>query len=39
MSGGMVDYDKTAELVLREIRTDKLGMLTFDDPAELSSEE
>jgi ribosome biogenesis GTPase A len=34
MGGGMVDYDKTAELVLREIRTDKIGTFTFDDPSE-----
>ncbi len=32
MSGGLVDYDKTAELIIREIRTEKLGRLTFEKP-------
>jgi ribosome biogenesis GTPase A len=32
MSGGLVDYDKVAELVLREIRTEKLGRLSFEKP-------
>jgi ribosome biogenesis GTPase A len=32
MSGGLVDYDKTAELVLREIRSEKLGRLSFERP-------
>ncbi|WP_461200413.1 ribosome biogenesis GTPase YlqF [Anoxybacillus sp. TBDG-1] len=31
-SGGVVDYDKVAELVLRDIRTEKLGRLSFDRP-------
>lgn len=31
-SGGAVDYDKVAELVLREIRTEKLGRLSFEKP-------
>ncbi|UNL83897.1 ribosome biogenesis GTPase YlqF [Priestia koreensis] len=34
LSGGIIDYDKTAELVLREIRGDKLGVLTFEKPYE-----
>ncbi|MBS2968965.1 ribosome biogenesis GTPase YlqF [Metabacillus sp. KIGAM252] len=34
MSGGMVDYDKTSELVLREIRSEKLGALSFERPGE-----
>ncbi|WP_181536683.1 ribosome biogenesis GTPase YlqF [[Anoxybacillus] calidus] len=34
MSGGLVDYDKVAELVLREIRTEKLGRLSFEKPNE-----
>ncbi|AKS38028.1 GTPase [Anoxybacillus gonensis] len=29
-AGGVVDYDKVAELVLRDIRTEKLGRLSFD---------
>jgi ribosome biogenesis GTPase A len=32
MSGGYIDYDKTAELVLREIRSEKLGRLSFESP-------
>jgi ribosome biogenesis GTPase A len=32
MGGGVVDYDKVAELVLREIRTEKLGRLSFEKP-------
>lgn len=35
MSGGYIDYDKTSELILREIRTDKLGRLSFETPADL----
>jgi ribosome biogenesis GTPase A len=34
VSGGLVDYDKTAELVIREIRTMKLGRVTFELPEE-----
>lgn len=30
--GGLINYDKVAELVLREIRTEKLGPLTFERP-------
>ena len=30
--GGTVDYDKVAELVLRDIRTEKLGRLSFEKP-------
>jgi ribosome biogenesis GTPase A len=32
MSGGITDYDKTAELIIREIRSEKLGRLTFEKP-------
>ncbi|MBM7618969.1 ribosome biogenesis GTPase A [Bacillus tianshenii] len=35
MSGGHVDYDKTAELVIREIRQEKLGKLSFESPVQL----
>ncbi|WP_417900573.1 ribosome biogenesis GTPase YlqF [Bacillus haimaensis] len=35
MSGGHVDYDKTAELVIREIRQEKLGKLSFEAPVQL----
>ncbi|RDU38562.1 ribosome biogenesis GTPase YlqF [Neobacillus piezotolerans] len=33
-SGGTVDYDKVAELVVREIRMEKFGKLTFEWPEE-----
>lgn len=39
MSGGMIDYDKTAELVLREIRSEKLGRLSFERPEDYTKEE
>jgi len=32
MSGGFIDYDKTAELIIRELRTLKLGRITFEKP-------
>lgn len=32
MSGGLVDYDKTAELVLRDLRSGKIGRVTFETP-------
>ncbi|PMC38418.1 ribosome biogenesis GTPase YlqF [Bacillus sp. UMB0899] len=34
MSGGYIDYDKTSELILREIRADKLGRLSFETPGD-----
>ncbi|WP_139891262.1 ribosome biogenesis GTPase YlqF [Bacillus sp. D386] len=37
-SGGIVDYDKTAELIIRDIRTQKFGRLTFESPFELESD-
>ena len=39
MGGGLVDYDKTAELVVREIRSEKMGPLTFEIPQEPSETE
>jgi ribosome biogenesis GTPase A len=32
MGGGLVDYDKTSELVLRELRGGKLGTFTLETP-------
>jgi ribosome biogenesis GTPase A len=32
MSGGLIDYDKTAELIIREIRGEKLGRISFERP-------
>lgn len=37
MSGGYVDYDKVAELVIREIRSEKLGPLSFERPADFNT--
>lgn len=30
--GGMVDYDKTSDIILRDLRTGKLGNITLDHP-------
>lgn len=32
MPGGLTDYDKVAELVIRDIRTENLGKITFERP-------
>lgn len=32
MSGGFIDYDKASEIVLRELRSGKLGPITFEIP-------
>ncbi|BDG48069.1 MULTISPECIES: ribosome biogenesis GTPase YlqF [Parageobacillus] len=32
VSGGAVDYDKVAEIVLHDIRTEKLGRISFETP-------
>jgi len=32
--GGVVDYDKVSELVIREIRSEKFGSLTFERPSD-----
>ncbi|MDE3838499.1 ribosome biogenesis GTPase YlqF [Bacillus methanolicus] len=37
--GGEVDYDKVAELIVREVRTEKFGPLTFERPRDLAKEE
>ncbi|MCM3569082.1 ribosome biogenesis GTPase YlqF [Neobacillus mesonae] len=34
MGGGMVDYDKVAELVVREIRSEKFGPISFEKPSD-----
>jgi ribosome biogenesis GTPase A len=39
MGGGEVDYDKVAELVVREVRTEKFGPLTFERPSDFPKEE
>lgn len=37
--GAMVDYDKVAELVIREIRSQKFGRLSFERPIDLQTKE
>ncbi len=37
-SGGIVDYDKVSELVIRDIRTEKFGRLTFERPSDSKNE-
>lgn len=32
MSGGYIDYEKTAEIVLRDLRAEKLGRLSYETP-------
>lgn len=39
MGGGEVDYDKVTELVIREIRTEKMGPLTFEVPSDFLSKD
>jgi ribosome biogenesis GTPase A len=36
-SGGVVDYDKVSELVIREIRSEKFGPITFERPSDLAT--
>lgn len=37
MGRGEIDYDKVTELIIREIRTEKMGALSFERPAQLSN--
>ncbi|GGE42009.1 ribosome biogenesis GTPase A [Pullulanibacillus camelliae] len=34
MSGGLIDYDKTAEIIVRDFRSQKLGRVTLEVPAD-----
>jgi len=38
-SGGMVDYDKVTELIIRDIRGEKFGPLTFEKAEDKIKEE
>lgn len=38
MPGGYIDYDKTSELVVREIRSDKLGRISFENPGQFNEQ-
>ncbi|MEI5906155.1 ribosome biogenesis GTPase YlqF [Bacillus spongiae] len=38
MAGGEIDYDKTAELIIRDVRGIQLGRVTFDFPPEDDNE-
>jgi ribosome biogenesis GTPase A len=35
-AGGEVDYDKVSELVIREVRSEKFGPITFERPSDFS---
>jgi ribosome biogenesis GTPase A len=35
-AGGVVDYDKVSDLVIREIRSEKFGPLTFERPSDIA---
>lgn len=35
--GGLVDYDKVAELVVRDIRSEKFGRITFERPEQTAA--
>lgn len=37
--GAVVDYDKVTELVIREIRSEKFGRLTFEQPSDFDLQE
>ncbi|MEK3808951.1 ribosome biogenesis GTPase YlqF [Metabacillus sp. SLBN-84] len=39
MAGGFVDYDKAAELIVREIRHEKLGRLSFETTEDMHQED
>lgn len=39
MGGGLVDYDKTADVIIRDIRSLKLGRLTFEMPSDRMNNE
>ncbi|KSU62496.1 ribosome biogenesis GTPase YlqF [[Bacillus] enclensis] len=39
MAGGEVDYDKTSEVIIRDIRNVQLGPMTFDKIEELESDD
>lgn len=39
MGGGMIDYDKVAELVIREIRLEKFGPLSLERPQDIQFNE
>lgn len=38
MGGGIVDYDKVTELIIREFRSEKFGRITLESPADLLAE-
>ena len=35
---GEIDYDKVTEIIIREIRTEKMGPLSFERPEQISNE-
>lgn len=39
MSGGMIDYDKTSEIIIRDIRSEKFGRITLETPIDIKDVE
>ena len=39
VSGGYVDYDKAAEMIIRELRSGKLGRISFETPNDIEGED
>ncbi|MBE4908747.1 ribosome biogenesis GTPase YlqF [Bacillus luteolus] len=39
VAGGYIDYDKTSELILRELRSQKLGPISFEEPKQFEENE
>ncbi|MGD7021080.1 ribosome biogenesis GTPase YlqF [Rossellomorea vietnamensis] len=39
IAGGGVDYDKTSDLIVRDIRSERLGKITFDIPGDFTEAE
>lgn len=39
VSGGYVDYDKAAEMIIRELRSGKLGRISFETPDDIENED
>lgn len=35
MAGGEINYDKTTEVIIRDIRTEKFGPLSFEKPEDM----
>lgn len=38
MSGGVIDYDKTSEIIIRDFRSQKLGHVTLEFPSDFTTQ-